>query len=294
MGDRDLGRLPIVTFDTSAHNRLVDDCMLAEPVLGKIKSEMFFRFAGLSIEELYATKDATRRSALLASCRRLQEGKTDCLYPQDELLKLLIGAHARKLIAFDWLAVDVRSGELAEEITAGELINDEELIAEHRKAHFAVLKQYKLLFAQSRPMLQTAFENHGEARPFTFRDFLVFMENSDEKLMAGFAKSLYDRVAGTDVSKDFILALLDICPPFRAFNYALHLSNFDLAVRDEDGDKFESGRNDLFMAIYLPYCDHFVTAEKNGEQEKCLREITSVAGLRTEIISYDEFRTSLD
>jgi hypothetical protein len=268
--------------------------MFAEPVFGKIKSEMFFRFSGLSIEELYATKDTTRRIALLASCRRLQEGKSDCLYPQNELLKLLIEAHARKPVTFDWRTVDVRSGELSEEIAAGELFNDEELIAEHRKAHFEVLKGYKRMFAQTRPMLQPAFEDNGTSRPFTFREFLAFMENSGEKLMAGFAKSLYDRVAGTNVNKDIILKLLEICPPMRAFNYALHLSNFDLAVGNERGEKFESGRNDMFMAIYLPYCDQFVTAEKMGEHEKCLREIVSVAGLQTEVISYDNFCARLD
>ncbi len=289
MGDKDLGRLPIVTFDTSAHNRLLDDCMFTEPVFGKIKAGMFFRFAGLSIEELYANKDATRRAALLASCRRLQEGKSDCLYPQSELLKLLIEAHTKKPVAFDWRTVDVRSGELAEEIAVGKLVNDEGLIEEHRKDHFEVLKGYKCMFAQARPMLQPAFEDSGKTRPFTFREFVAFMENSDEKLMAGFAKSLYDRVAGTDVNKDIILKLLDICPPMRAFNYALHLSNFDLAVGNENGEKFECGRNDMFMAVYLPYCDLFVTAEKKREQEKCLREIVSVAGLQTEVISYDNF-----
>ena len=39
------------------------------------------------------------------------------------------------------------------------------------------------------------------------------------------------------------------------------------------------------MSIYLPYCDKFVTAEKNGEQEKCLREIFFLARLTTEVLS---------
>ncbi len=32
-----------------------------------------------------------------------------------------------------------------------------------------------------------------------------------------------------------------------------------------------------------------ITAEEHGEQERCLREIASVTGLATEIISYDDF-----
>ena len=42
---------------------------------------------------------------------------------------------------------------------------------------------------------------------------------------------------------------------------------------------------------YLPYCDKFVTAD--GEQEKCLREIAHLAGVRTEVLSYDGFSASL-
>ena len=44
--------------------------------------------------------------------------------------------------------------------------------------------------------------------------------------------------------------------------------------------------------MHLPYCDKFVTAEVYGEQEKCLREVALVAGLETEILSYDDFYNS--
>jgi hypothetical protein len=58
------------------------------------------------------------------------------------------------------------------------------------------------------------------------------------------------------------------------------------------GEKFKAGGNDLFMSIYLPYCDKFVTAEKKGEQEKCLREVASLVNLETKIVSYDDFCTT--
>lgn len=86
-----LGDLPIVTFDTSAHNRLVDDEPLSEAVLAGIKSRIFFRFAGLSIEELVSTSDPVKRAALFNYCARLQAGVTDCLYPlriEVELLEI--------------------------------------------------------------------------------------------------------------------------------------------------------------------------------------------------------------
>lgn len=52
-----IGDFPIVTFDTTVHNRLVDDGPLSEALLAGLKSGLFFRFAGLSLDELVATPD---------------------------------------------------------------------------------------------------------------------------------------------------------------------------------------------------------------------------------------------
>jgi hypothetical protein len=82
---------------------------------------------------------------------------------------------------------------------------------------------------------------------------------------------------------------IDPCPPFRALIHAMLMSWYNLSVRDDKCERFEAGRNDMFMAVHLPYCDKFVTAEVSGEQEKCLREVALVAGLETEILSYDDF-----
>jgi hypothetical protein len=43
------------------------------------------------------------------------------------------------------------------------------------------------------------------------------------------------------------------------------------------------------MALYLPYCDIFVSAEIKREQERCLKELDSILSLKTEVLSYDEF-----
>ena len=38
-----IGEIPIVSFDTSAHNRLVDDGSRSEPILAGINSGLWFR-----------------------------------------------------------------------------------------------------------------------------------------------------------------------------------------------------------------------------------------------------------
>jgi hypothetical protein len=63
---------------------------------------------------------------------------------------------------------------------------------------------------------------------------------------------------------------------------------YDRALRDRHkGEKYKAECSDLFMAAHLPYCDKFITADP--EQEKCLREIAMLAGLETQILSYDDF-----
>jgi hypothetical protein len=105
-------------------------------------------------------------------------------------------------------------------------------------------------------------------------------------------KLVYDRPAKTDANETTIKEFIDACPPFRSLIYAMLMSWYDLGVRDDNGERFEAGRNDMFMSVHLPYWDKFVTAEKYCEQERCLREVAFVAGLEMEILSYDDFCNS--
>jgi hypothetical protein len=144
------------------------------------------------------------------------------------------------------------------------------------------------MFGNIRPELEEVFKRHGEAPPPTFRKAIARLQ-SGGSLIWNMGKLLYDRAAETDASEATIKQFMDVCPPFRALIYAMLMSWYELAVRDDKGENFEAGRNYMFMAVHLPYCDKFVTAEKYREQEKCLREVAFVAGLETEILSYDDF-----
>ena len=78
----------------------------------------------------------------------------------------------------------------------------------------------------------------------------------------------------------------------RSVLYAMFVPWYNKAVRDYfAGEKLDAGSNDLFMSVYLPYCDRFVTDDEG--QHKSLREVVSVAGLETEILSYDDFCKSI-
>jgi hypothetical protein len=280
--------LPIITFDTSTHNRLVEDGACSERLIAAIGTGAFFRFAGLAIEELISTPGPVKRTTLFNYCARLQNGLTDCLYPQNELIRLLVVDHFKNLSAFDWTAVDVRAWEYEDAIRLRYFITDEQLAADQCRELRSRQKSYKQMFSNLRPELRKVFDAHGEAPPTTLRDAVSRLQGTEKSLIWSMGKLLYDRGAGTDASLATVQQFIESCPPFRALVYGMIMSWYDLGVRDPRiGEKFKAGGNDLFMSIYLPYCDKFVTAEKNGEQEKCLREIAFLAGLKTEVLSYD-------
>jgi hypothetical protein len=82
------------------------------------------------------------------------------------------------------------------------------------------------------------------------------------------------------------------CPPFLALIYAKFLPWYNNAVRDPNaGERVIAGSNDLYMSVYLPYVDMFVTDDE--DQERALREVVRLAKLETKILSYKDFCATL-
>ena len=294
----------VVTFDTSVHNRLVNIGASANPIYAVIKSRYFFRLAGLSFEEMMSTPQAADRLALLDGCRQLTAGRAgrswDCLNPPYEILRILIAAHAEDPANFQWLAVDVRSGGLAHEIRTGEFTADDALANLQRTEQNAAIKGYKAFWVKERNQLDTIFTAQGIARPKTFEEAF---KNGSPKLFPGIGKDLYDaglrfdaELRGEKIEPDADMAtvqhFIDNCPPFRAVLCSHLMSWYNTSLRDGNtSEKFSAGRNDLFMAVYLPFCDVFVT--RDAEQESCLRELTKYIGVDTEVLGFDAFKGEL-
>lgn len=288
------GDIPIVTFDTSAHNRIVKDSAGSEAVFAGIKEKFLFRFAGLSVEELVATPDYAMREAFFDSCARLQEGPNDCLWTQNELMRLLTTAHFQNPTEFDWTTIDVRSLEFEHALRRRYFVSDQELTIAQGEDLRNRKKKYKQTFRDLHPRIQEIFAKHEEKPTPTLREAISRLQSADAALIWTMGKWIYDRGAEAHANETTIKQFMAVCPSFRALVYAMLMSWYNFSVRDPNtGEKFSAGANDQFMSVYLPYCDKFITAEENGEQEKCLREIVALANLRTEILSYDDFCTSL-
>jgi hypothetical protein len=292
-----IGDVPIVSFDTSAHNRLVKDKdgSRSEAVLAGINSGLWFRFAGLSVEELFACPDPDERAKLFTSCRSLQRGPSQSLLPSSLLIEQLILHYFSAPATFNWKTVDVRWPDCDEAIRDPEFFLDEKVSKEQRELQ----KERKKLGQQQaerqrvslRPEAQAIFEAHGELPPTTFRPAIARLEKAEGSSVCAVAQRFYDRVTKTDSDEATVKQFMGVCPPFRSLVHAMFVPWYNNAVRDYyAGEKLNAGSNDLFMSVYLPYCDKFVTDDPG--QEKSLREVALSAGLETGVSSYDDFCNS--
>jgi hypothetical protein len=88
---------PVVICDTSVHNRMHRGGAASNDIFAALNVGYFVRIAGLSIEELFATPDAAERANVLAFANRLQAGPSDCLLPQNEMLRIGSGSRLQSV-----------------------------------------------------------------------------------------------------------------------------------------------------------------------------------------------------
>ena len=290
----------ILLFDTSAHDRLVKIGESAYPVYNSIRNQFFFRLAGSAFEEMISIPDAADRLAQLDGCRRLTQGRWwDCLNPPGEVLRMYIAAHASDPANFQWLNVDVRSGGLAYELRTGELTADDALALLQKTEQYATQLGYKGIWRKIRTELDPVFKKHQLSRPKTFAEAF---NNHSSSMLPALGKGLYDAglradaalravTLEPDTDPSIVQHLVDNCPPFRAMLCGVMMSWFNTSLKNKRGERFAAGRDDMFMAVYLPLCDLFVT--RDVDQHQCLSELTQYAGIGTEVAYFDDFLKNL-
>jgi hypothetical protein len=278
---------PTVIFDTSAINKLMDDSESTSLVVS-LRSGFTNRLTGNNLEEIAATSCAQRRQDLLNYCKRLLSGG-DCIGPHPLVLETLVKRFSEASV-FDWRSVDVRFREYEEVIAGQEIVNDE-LAKEQRDLARASQNEFIEVFGQPRPSFEELFRGGAETRPATFLDLVRGLQGSGGAFWS-FGIELYGGVAENQPDEETIRKFLDECPPFRCIVLAICIAQYEHCIREPNsGPSLRAGRCDLFMSVYLPYCDQFITDD--ALQQRCLAEIASVGNVRVAVRSYRDFRNCL-
>jgi hypothetical protein len=99
-------------------------------------------------------------------------------------------------------------------------------------------------------------------------------------------------LAAFDLTTEEIRAFVKSCPPFHALMLGLVHAQFEWSITANPAKKRKRvGKLDLFSAIYLPYCDIYIT--NDDEQRKCLIGIAAAAKSPVEILSFADFSSRL-
>lgn len=280
--------LPTIGFDTSAINALENEGLLSEPLMAGLEAGFHVLLLALSAEEVISTRKDTRRQALLGRIERLLRSG-ECLWPPHEILRLLVSAHFQNRPAFEWTRVNVRARSYEEGLVARDFPPDlcKAQFVEQSKS----LEDFENLWTALRPKLEAVIAEGRAKRPESFAEAMKEVATVEGGVFWRVACMLYERVTGSALNETELRGFVDVCPPFRAVCHAMMMGWYNFALKLQQPDEPNPpGRNDLLMAVYLPYCGRFVA--KDWPQERDLRQITVEARIDCEVMSLHDFSAS--
>ena len=275
---------PIWTPDTSVVNRLADDPD-SDALVAGLRSGFQVRLTFTSVSEVIANERPARRAQLLRICRVLLSAG-DCIDPQNEILSKMI-SRFEEASSFDWRMVRVDISQMQSELARDENITDD--LAEQERGEARVLdEQFVKIYDDAKPAFDRLFQEGSERAPASVSELVARLQKPEGAFWT-LAGSLYSRVGKLSPDEALMRRFTQECYPFRALLIALCAAQYDRCIRPQNlGPSLRSGRNDTFMAVCLPYCHQFVTADRR--LLACFREVVSVAELDVTVTSYEEFR----
>jgi hypothetical protein len=276
-----------IIFDTSGLNKLKDEPD-QQGVLHKLRDAYEVLISETSVVELSATKDAETRTQLVDVCERLLSFG-HCLMPHNWIAEEMPRLNARYRDRFRWDDVDINAPMIRDEILQREFLSQDRMAEESRQFAKENNKRFVDIFEEAR-------DKFGADFPDTIKDVSLAEFIAQDKAVGGpFWKTVagwYRRARLITLDEGAAREFIDRCPPFHALAMGAVIAHYQYAIpRGSEKAEFAAGRNDLFMAVYLPYCDVFVTDDVG--QQNALRAIAQEVGLGVKVLSYPDFRAAL-
>ena len=177
-----------------------------------------------------------------------------------------------------WQSLSLRSRDYENSIVRRDLVNS--LSVQQRNFGRRTQTKFAKTFVGLGKKLEKLFIK-GLQRPASFAELLSLLQVRGGlwKIAAVFYKHGANRKPREATLRRFIGA----CPPFYAFVLSVFMAEYGYGVRSAKAlGSYRAERSDLLSALYLPYCDIFVT--DNKRQLRCLPEIAGVARSSVEIL----------
>jgi hypothetical protein len=280
---------PTLAMDNSALNWLVREAD-PEPIITAMQSGFEVRIPEMTYGEAIATTKPDVRVNLVQVCRRLVASGS-CITAAHWLLDRHVKRFHDYPERYNWRNVQSRYFDLEEEMLCGRYYTDEALVKEQADEMSRLQAGFEECFPRS---------TRTTPLPSSFADWLNECRvkdgsfwNTARLLYCGAFRHEGGLMIGRSLSQPPVDAVLEtflrVCPPVRALIFAFELTHYDRSLRTPKAMSYKAGRNDQMMAIYLPYCDLFLTAD--GPQHRCLTEVASTADIPVKIQLYRDFIT---
>jgi hypothetical protein len=284
----------IVCFDTSALNQLMDD-----PDGNRLTSILLRDFAvyitALNIVEIGKTARADRREQLRAFEKHLANGFEPLDLPNQLVQRACLAFHnrAEKIV----VTLGEASRQLWVAMSEPHGVSDQErseltLWANELESSNAAANRVL------RPELESIFASDPAARPRTPKQLLWIYMLAGWPVRYRVTAEIYKRATGCILPlsqlDNFLTARPSIWPLYLgAEAYSIYYG----AVWGKGlGPRNSAGMLDLWAAVYLPFCDVFVTHDtRRGGQFSALRLLNAFNSRRprTHIVRWSKFRASL-
>jgi hypothetical protein len=197
------------------------------------------------------------------------------------------------------LSVAQDSAPIYRSVLSGSLGLTEDFRAFIRRWHGASEDLFKEAFENARPAFQKLFKEAKTKRPHS-RSALIRHYCKHDEFILSYVGPIYKRQFGTDLTTAGLRELFTAVP-----SWTLYLAGWALSVYERDiqlsgygsGRKGKSGRKpgtlDLQCAIYLRYCDWFITADQRQRRALRILNVFNPRNPRTKIISFEGLKSRM-
>jgi hypothetical protein len=280
-----------IAMDNSVLNRLAREND-PKSVIAAMLSRYEVRLPCMAFEEAIATTKPEVRLKLMAVCRLLVASGS-CITAAHWLMDRHIKRFHDYPRRYSWRNVQSRYFDLEDAVLSGSYHADEDLVCEQATQMETIQAQFEQCFPKSQ---------RTTPLPNSFADWIIESKvkngsfwNTARLLYCAAFRPQNGIMIGRPLSEppddSALQVFLDLCPPMRSIVYAFELTHYDRSLRKQNALSYSAGRNDQVMAVYLPYCDQFLTDDK--QQHRCLTKVTSSARIPSQVRFYDDFRSSL-
>jgi hypothetical protein len=158
------------------------------------------------------------------------------------------------------------------------------------RAHAVSAKTgFEGVFLGAKPHFEELFRTGGSVRPSSARELVSRLQGEGGAFWS-FGEMFYEKVTNRKPDESTIRRLVASCSPFHALVLAICVAQYELSIREDEGGKSSAYRNDLLMAVYLPYCDEFISDDRG--QLGSLRQVATLCKLPNRVRWYRDFRDS--